>query len=208
MIAQRARLSSGGLRIKRAVVRRLRQRVDLLHHQGRRSHTRILFDDDRLRVAPAVHVELDGELPGIHPRRRRRRHRVVADGGDGKRRTADSTATVQGLVMHVPGEPMHAGGGRQRPQRTEPVQRQVDRRRIRFEHFVRAGVTPHEPAIAAQDLERDWCRGGGLQVVVDDRAFRRIRRRRLVGRQRRVGVHVPAHAVRGLRREEDRLTLG
>ena len=52
------------------------------------------------------------------------------------------------------------------------------------------------------NLERHGSLRGRAQQVADDDAVGRIRRRRLVGRQRRVGVLVPAEAPRRRRPEQ------
>ena len=65
-----------------------------------------------------------------------------------------------------------------------------------------ARVAAHRLSGRVENLERHRPGGGRREVVVDDRAVRRIRAGRFVRRQRRVGVRVPAHAIRRLRLEQ------
>ena len=69
-------------------------------------------------------------------------------------------------------------------------------------------VAAHQRARAVQDFESDRAAGVGTEVVIEDGAIGRIGRCRLVGRQRRIGVHVPAHADGGLRLEEEGVAGG
>ena len=103
---------------------------------------------------------------------------------------------------------MHAGGRRQHDRRTEPVERQRARGGIRPEHRIGARVAAHELVVRAEHFERDRPGRRRLQVVIDNGAFRRVRRRRLVGWQRRVGVRVPPHAPRGRWLEQHDIAVG
>ena len=70
-----------------------------------------------------------------------------------------------------------------------------------------ARIPPHESARGVEDFERDGTARIGPEPIVDDGAVGRIRSRRLVGRQRRVGVHVEADAIRRRGREQMRVAL-
>src|ERR1017187_10377025 len=52
------------------------------------------------------------------------------------------------------------------------------------------------------DADGEWTRGGGLQIVIQDGAIRRVGAGGYLGRKRRVEVSVVAHAHGSLRAEE------
>ena len=86
-----------------------------------------------------------------------------------------------------------AGARAERLMRTDPVGRIRQRVRIDALRLVVARIAPDDLVVRANDLERDVLRLA-RQVVVEDRAVRRVLPGRLLGRQRRVGEHVPPHA--------------
>ena len=128
--------------------------------------------------------------PRHHPRPARLARRVE---GDRRHRVAERRGRRR-LVPQVPDETVEAGLGRQLLRRADPVVGDVAALDRRLGPVV-ARVPAHEAALRVEHLERDVLRVG-LQVVVDRRAVRRVRRRGLVRRQGRVGVLVPANAQR------------
>ena len=73
---------------------------------------------------------------------------------------------------------------------------------------IAARVAADQPAILLQDLERHRTARRRLQVVVDDRALGRIRRRRLLFRPRHVDARIPPHTPGGRRLEQDGVLRG
>ena len=172
--------------------------------RGRRLHARVHPELDRLGERLAAGGEPHDVIARCSPNRVRRRRRVV---GDRRHRQPASppAASRERLPVHVPCEPVHP---RRRPQhlrRPVPDHGKGSRFRRRELDLVLARVAPHDLAGPVEDLERHRARRVGLQRVIDDRAVRRVLAARLVRRQRRVRVHVPAHADRSLRLEKRRL---
>ena len=190
-----------------AVVERLRQRELLLQPDGWRLDARIHLDDQRMRVAPLVHGQLHRVGPWRRPRCRRGRHGVVRHGGDRQAAAPTGRGTGDRLVMKIPDKSMHTRGSRQRLRRPVPVERYGRRGRVCAVRAICARVLADDLTGAVDNLQRHR-RRRCLQRVIYDRALGRILRGRLVGRQRRVGVGVPADAIRDRRLEQHRVGDG
>ncbi len=147
-----------------------------------------IFTISGWRLRLAVDRQPHGVFPGHGPRPERRARRVRQDRGN---RIAEATHGRR-LVMHVPHKPMQPRAGEQRAMRTQPVIRCVPALDEGLDRIV-ARVAAHDTPLRVENLDRHGP-GRRLQEVVDDRAVGRILAGRLVGRQRRVGVLVPAKA--------------
>src|SRR5690242_3017849 len=88
---------------------------------------------------------------------------------------------------------MHSRPAAEYGRRAHPPGRNIQTRVARW-YSVGAREAPHERPGPVEDLERDRSRGGPRQVVIEYRAVGRILADRLVDREGRIGVLVPAHA--------------
>src|SRR5207253_7491088 len=99
---------------------------------------------------------------------------------------------------------MHAGSRGKDACRTNPIPRDLPRI-LRLLSNVGAGVLTNELAGGIENLQRRYRgRRRSTEKVVNDRAVRRVLSRRLVGREGRVRVFVPAESPRVGDREEER----
>ncbi len=173
-----------------------RERELLREHRARRGHVRIHLQGELLRIASAAGRELHRVRPGKCPRSQRDARRVPVD----RRYRIRKRERCRWRIVDIPYQAMHPRRRRHRHRRTDPVVGHVVLERR--QRLVVARVAAHQLAVRVEYL--DGHRTGSIraEVVVDDRAVRRILARRFLLRHRRIGVVVPANTVGGGRLKE------
>ena len=167
---------------------------------GRHFHARVHLHRQRLRIAPLVDRQLDQVLPRHHPRSVWLACCIAIDGRDRVR----AWRSLGRRIVQIPDKPVRARSGRQNLRRANPVRGHIETLLDDRLRLVGSCITTHKLVLTVQNLQRHRAGSGGVEAVINDRAIRRILPRRLLGRQRRIRIHVPADAVGGLRPEEMR----